>query len=103
MSAAGEKTDEQPTTGVPPEIHASLVNSLFQERPTLLVGSLAASFAVLLTAWKTGETLLWALAVVIVLFTAARNFDMGRYARLRKAGMSIQATIAWERRYVVGR
>src|SRR3954454_13266033 len=102
MSIDAENIDQQPKTGVPPEIHASLVDSLFQERRTLLVGSLAASLAVLLTAWKTGESLLWAFAAVIVLFTAARNFDMGRYARLRRAGMSIQDTIAWEGRYVFG-
>src|SRR3954447_24971282 len=102
MSVAGDKTEQQAKPGVPPEIHASLVDSLFQERPTLLVGSLAASFAVLLTAWKTGEPVLWVFAAVIVLFTIARNFDMGRYAHRRRAGMSIDDTIAWERRYVFG-
>src|SRR5436309_2180876 len=102
MSSAGAKVDQQARPGVPPEIHASLVDSLFQERRTLLVGSLAASFAVLLTAWKSGEPLLWACAAAIVLFAAARNWDMGHYAKLRRAGMSNEAIIAWELRYVVG-
>src|SRR5271169_2897762 len=102
MSPAGGKQDQKPRPGVPPEIHASLVDSLFQERRTLLVGSLAASLAVLLTAWKTGEPLLWTCAAVIVLFAVARNWDMGRYAKLRGPRMSYQAVAAWERRYVFG-
>ena len=102
MSSAGEQQVQRTKPGVPPEIHASLVDSLFQERRTLLVGSLAASFAVVLTAVKTGEPLLWAIAGIIVLFAAARNWDMGRYAKVRGPGLSIAAVPAWERRYVFG-
>jgi diguanylate cyclase (GGDEF)-like protein len=102
MSSAGEQQVRRIKPSVPPEIHASLVDSLFQERRTLLVGSLAASFAVVLTALKTHELLLWVIAGVIILFAAARNWDMGRYAKLRAAGLSTAAVVAWERRYVFG-
>src|SRR5260221_11894933 len=102
MNPVAEKTDQRARPGVPSEIHASLVDSLFQERPTPLGGSFAASLAVLLTAFKTGEPLLWICAAVIALFAVARNWDMGRYAKLRRSGMSSEAIIAWERRYVFG-
>ena len=102
MNSAGEKANEVGKPGVPSDIHASLVDSLFQERGTLLVGSLAASFAVLLTAWKTGEPLLWTGTAIIVMFAVARNWDLGRYAKLRRTGMSDEDIIAWELRYVVG-
>jgi len=101
MLAAGEKLKRQPKPGVPPEIYVSLVDSLFEERRTLLIGSLAATIAVLLTAWKSGEPLLWACAGVLVLATLGRNWDMRRYSRQRPV-TSFEVAEKWERRYVAG-
>ena len=39
---------------------------------------------------------------IIVMFAVARNWDLGRYAKLRRTGMSDEDIIAWELRYVVG-
>lgn len=96
------KPPETSAPAVPLDIYLSLVDSLFAERRTLFIGSLAASAAVLLTAWKTGLWALYACAAAVALVGVARNWDMRRYARLHADISTLEDARHWERRYVLG-
>ncbi len=87
---------------VPLDVYTSLVSSLFAERRTLFIGSLAAAAAVLLTAWKTGLPSFYVCAASIALLGVVRNWDMRRYARIRETIDTLENARHWERRYVAG-
>jgi diguanylate cyclase (GGDEF)-like protein len=93
------RRDGQP---LPAEIYVSLVDALFKDFSSLIVGSVAASITALITAWKTGGA-----GPLPVLGGDAGG---GPRARRRCAGLSknsaavtgIAAARRWELRYVVG-
>jgi diguanylate cyclase (GGDEF)-like protein len=87
---------------LPPEIYIPLVDSLYSETRTLFMGSVAVSLAVLLSAWKTGDALLYALWATLVSIAAARAVDMAKYARVRSTIHTVDSAYRWELRYVVG-
>jgi diguanylate cyclase (GGDEF)-like protein/PAS domain S-box-containing protein len=93
---------ERPQPQIPLEIYSSLVDSLYSEERTLLVGSTAVFIATLISAWKTFEPLLFAVAVAVGIIAVARVWDIRNYHRQREA-MSTQDNVRrWERRYVIG-
>ena len=87
---------------LPPEIYIPLVDSLYSEQRTMLMGSVAVSLAVLLSAWRTGETWLYTLWATLVVVAVVRAFDMATYQRGRAALTSVEAARRWETRYVIG-
>ena len=87
---------------IAPEIYIPLVNSLYQEGRTLVVGYFAATGAIVLTYWKTGQILLLACALAFSLVAVARALDMRAYALARADVKSNESARYWEIRYGVG-
>jgi diguanylate cyclase (GGDEF)-like protein len=87
---------------VPTDIRISLVDALYTDRPSLFIGSTAASVSALITAGRTGATLILLCAAAMILVACARAWDMYAFARQRANLSSPQAAAYWERRYVVG-
>jgi len=70
---------------------------------SLLVGSLAASIAALLTAWQADSLALLGVGLLIAATAIVRAFDMRAYQGRAKAEVEDRATIRrWEVRYVTG-
>ncbi|HET7716936.1 MAG TPA: EAL domain-containing protein [Bauldia sp.] len=91
--------DQKP---VPLDVYASLVDALYDVRPSLLIGSIASAIAALITAWKADEPALYAFAVAIALVAWFRNRDMLAYARVRSSLKARSEYRRWEHRYVIG-
>jgi len=87
---------------LPAEIYISLVDALFKDFPTLLVGSLAASATALITAWKTGEQSLYICSLAIALVAGARAIDVSAFNRRRPQLKCSEEARTWELRYVMG-
>jgi diguanylate cyclase (GGDEF)-like protein len=87
---------------VPFDIQASLVDSLFDDRRSLFIGSIAAASCTLLSAWKTGSVLLLAFAVAIAVVAVVRAVEMGAYGRARSGLKTVRDLRKWEVRYVIG-
>ena len=71
----------QPHEALPPEIYLPLVDSLFKEGRTLLIGTFFVIGSVLVTYWKTGEILILYCAIAITLVACARGYMMRAYLR----------------------
>jgi diguanylate cyclase (GGDEF)-like protein len=91
-----------PDRSLPPEIYISLVNALYNDFRSLFVGAIAASGTALITAYKTGEPLLYLCSLAIALVACARGWDVGRYQKRRARICSSEEVGKWERRYVAG-
>ena len=103
MSSASlsSRTAQRPDS-LPPEIYIPLVDSLYKDGRTLLMGTIFVTGSVLVTFWKTGQVLLLACAVAIVLVAAARGLVMRAYAGARSGIRDNEVARRWERRYVAG-
>jgi diguanylate cyclase (GGDEF)-like protein len=97
MSSA--RRTRQPHEVLPPEIYLPLVDSLFKEGRTLLVGTLFVIASVLATYWKTGEILILYCALAITLVAAARGYMMRTYLRTRDTVTTSEIARRWEYRY----
>ena len=87
---------------VPFDIHASLVASLFDDARSLIIGSVAATACIFLSAWKAGS---W----VLLGFARCRRHRRGaaraRHERVREDPVEPENcgdVRRWEIRYVVG-
>ncbi len=89
-------------SSIPPEIYIPLVDSLYQEGRTLLVGYFMAVGSILLTYWKSGDILLLACAGAFSLVAAVRALDMRAYTRVRDTIKASKAALHWEYRYGAG-
>ena len=89
------------TVTLPPSIHAALVDSLFSNPAPMFFGALCSAIAAFLTAYKTGNDLLWLIAPTIVLVGAFRALQMNQYQR-RQLPMEPAASGAWETKYQIG-
>ena len=78
-----------PDRSLPPEIYVSLVNALYNDFRSLFVGTIAASGTALITAYKSGEPLLYLCSLAIALVACARELDVGRYQKRRAGIVSI--------------
>ena len=92
----------RPDQSLPAEIYVSLVNALYNDFRSLFVGAIAASGTALITAYKSGEPLLYLCSLMIALVACARGWDVGRYQKCRARVVSIDEATKWERRYVAG-
>ncbi len=87
---------------LPAEIYLPLVDSLYQDRRTLLLGTIFVTGSVFITYWKTGEPLLLYCALAIIAVACARGLVMFAYFRARATIVSIEDGRRWEHRYVIG-
>jgi len=87
---------------LPPDIYVTLVDSLYEDRRTLVSGSVFATIAIFTTYWKTGEIILLYCAIAVVLVACARGMVMREYFRARSKVTSTEAARHWEHRYVAG-
>ena len=87
---------------IAPEIYIPLVDSLYQEGRTLVVGYFMAVVSILLSYWKSGEVLLLACAAAFTVVAVARTMDMRAYARTRAELKTSEAARHWEIRYGAG-
>jgi diguanylate cyclase (GGDEF)-like protein len=87
---------------VPTEMYIPLVDSLYKDGRTLLIGTLCVVGSILTTFWKTGEPLLLACAAAVVAVACTRGLVMHAYARARTTVTSNPVARRWERRYVTG-
>ena len=93
------RRDGQP---LPAEIYVSLVDALFKDFSSLIVGSVAASITALITAWKTGEQALYLCSAAMLVVALVRAVDVRAYQKQRPLVTGIAAARRWELRYVVG-
>jgi diguanylate cyclase (GGDEF)-like protein/PAS domain S-box-containing protein len=103
MSSASlsSRTAQRPDS-LPPEIYIPLVDSLYKDGRTLLMGTIFVTGSGLVTFWKTGQVLLLACAVAIMLVAGARGLVMRAYAGARSGIRDNEVARRWERRYVAG-
>jgi diguanylate cyclase (GGDEF)-like protein len=87
---------------IAPAIYIPLVDSLYQEARTLLVGYFMVTGPMLLTWWKTGDLALLACAIAFTAVALWRALDMRAYARVRDAVKSTEQAQRWEIRYGAG-
>jgi diguanylate cyclase (GGDEF)-like protein len=92
----------EPHEALPPEIYLPLVDSLFKEARTLLVGTLFVIGSVLVTYWKTGDVLILYVAIAIALVACARGYMMHTYLRVRDSVTTAEIARRWEYRYGIG-
>jgi diguanylate cyclase (GGDEF)-like protein len=87
---------------LPTEIYISVVDSLYRDARTLIVGSIAIILAIFLTAWKTGEPALYVCALSLAAVVAARAHGMKAYQRERPLIATGRDAARWESRYAFG-
>ena len=92
----------QPHEALPPEIYLPLVDSLFKEARTLLVGTVFVIGSVLVTYLKTGDVLILYVAIAIALVACARGYMMHTYLRQRESVTPAEIARRWEYRYGIG-
>ncbi len=87
---------------LPFEIYVSMVDALYEDLRSFLSGLAAALAGMLYAAYLTGNPLLWAFPVVIVLVGAARGARMVRYKKIRPSLDTYDEARGWEREYTIG-
>jgi diguanylate cyclase (GGDEF)-like protein/PAS domain S-box-containing protein len=92
----------QPHEALPPEIYLPLVDSLYQDRRTLLLGIIFITGSVFITFWKTGEPLLFYCAMAIIVVAFIRGLTIRAYFRARATVVTAEDGRRWEHRYVAG-
>ena len=86
----------------PSNVSISLVDSLYRDGGTFLVGTILVTGPAFIIYWKTGEILLLSCALAIVLVACVRGLLMYAYFRMRSAVTSLESAKRWERRYLAG-
>jgi len=95
-------TRQPPHQALPAEIYLPLVDSLFKEGRTLLIGTIFIIGSVFITYWKTGEILILYCALAIFAVACARGLMMRAYMRKRDSVTTAEAGKRWEYRYGAG-
>ncbi|MEZ5822195.1 MAG: putative bifunctional diguanylate cyclase/phosphodiesterase [Bradyrhizobium sp.] len=84
-----------------PVLYAALIDSMCQNFWPMMIGTLSTAVAAVLTAMKTGNVLLWPIAMAIVGIGTLRAFQMRRYER-RTQVLTFDQARHLEPRYAVG-
>jgi diguanylate cyclase (GGDEF)-like protein len=85
-----------------PEISISLIDSLYKDSLTFLVGTIFVVGPAFITFWKTGEILLLGCALAIAFVAGARGLLMYLYSCRRSTITTLEAAKRWEHRYLAG-
>ena len=85
----------------PSNLSAALIDSLFEASGPLFAGIVFVAFAAGLTALKTGQTLLWACVLFLVVAGAIRVFDLRRFDP-RRSALTAEEAGKWQKRYRIG-
>jgi len=85
----------------PPSIREASIDSLFEAPGPLLAGIIFVVIGAAMTALKSGEELIWACVVLLVVAGAARVFELQRY-QARKATLTSDEAAHWQKRYWIG-
>jgi diguanylate cyclase (GGDEF)-like protein len=101
LSSALQRRRPEPQA-LPADIYLPLVDSLYEDRRTLISGSIFAAIAVFTTYLKTGEIILLYCAIAVVVVAFVRGIVMREYFRSRSKVTSTEAAKQWEHRYVAG-
>jgi diguanylate cyclase (GGDEF)-like protein/PAS domain S-box-containing protein len=86
----------------PSQVTISLVDSLYKDGGTFLVGTILVTGPAFVIYWKTGEILLLSCALAIILVACVRGLLMYAYFRMRSTVTSLESAKRWERRYLAG-
>jgi diguanylate cyclase (GGDEF)-like protein/PAS domain S-box-containing protein len=89
----------EPHETLPAEIYIPLVDSLFKEGRTLLIGTIFVVGSVFITYWETDELLILYCALAILAVACARGLMMRAYLRVRDTVKTAEAAKRWEYRY----
>ena len=84
-----------------PVLYAALVDSMCQNFWPTFIGSVCTAIAAVMTAIKTGNELLWPIAVLIVGIGTIRAFQMRKYER-RTVMLTFEQAKQWEPHYAIG-
>lgn len=87
---------------IPNEIYIPLVDSLFKEARSLLLGTLFSFLAMVACYWKTGAWLFLVWAVAFCLVAAVRFWGIREYNRSNTDNLTREDAERWERFYVAG-
>ena len=85
-----------------PDIYLPLVDALFKERGTLLIGTGIMTSAILATYFKTGEPILLVCTIVCAVLGLVRMAHMRAYELAHEAIVTVSQARRWELEYVVG-
>ena len=102
MFGLSQLTSSRHRHDVPAEIYVSVVGSLYEEGRTLILGSIAVSLAILMTAWKTGEPLLYFCALAFAGVALVRALHVESFRKQRSSVATAEEARKWELRYVIG-
>ena len=103
MSTALRTRHAVPGSKAPPsEISISLVDLLYKDGRTFLVGTVLVTGPAFILYWKTGEILLLTCALAFALVAGARGILMYSYLHARSTVISLEIARRWERRYLAG-
>jgi len=91
----------QPDQEISPSIRAALIDSLFENPAPLFASIVFVAVAAALTAFKTGEYLIWACVALLVVAGAVRVFGLRRY-QARKLVLTANENAQWKKRYQIG-
>ncbi|MGQ4274246.1 putative bifunctional diguanylate cyclase/phosphodiesterase [Terrihabitans sp. B22-R8] len=78
----------------------STVDALYADARSLAAGAGAASFAALLTFWKSSDWTLLGCAIALILIGTVRGLEMRSYALKTAKAKSIETARHWETRYM---
>src|SRR5262249_38592525 len=102
MTVAWKSPEALKGQELPPEIYIPLVDSLYKEGRTLLVGFFMVVGSMLVTFWKTADPLLLGCAAAFVMIAAVRAHEMRAYTAVRASIRTSASARRWEHRYVAG-
>ncbi|WP_296577202.1 EAL domain-containing protein [Phreatobacter sp.] len=87
---------------LPVEIYVSMVDSLYEDVRSLLLGVVAALAGTIYTAHLTGHPVLIAFPFAVALIGFVRTLRMLAYRRVRADVVTHEQALRWEREYTIG-
>jgi diguanylate cyclase (GGDEF)-like protein/PAS domain S-box-containing protein len=84
------------------DVTISLIDALYKDRSTFLVGTVLVGGPAFIVYWKSGDIPLLICAVAIVLTASVRGILMQIYCRKRSSVRSLESARRWERLYLAG-
>jgi diguanylate cyclase (GGDEF)-like protein len=86
----------------PLEVSISLVDALYKDGETFLVGTVLVTGPAFILYWKTGDILLLGCALAIAFVACVRGLLMYAYSRRHPALTTLEDAKRWQRRYLTG-